>query len=261
MIRMVVSDIDGTLLPDGTDQMNPKLYNVIRQLKEKDIIFVAASGRQYASMRYVFAPVAEDIIFIAENGSVIMQEDKPLHTKMIDAGVARRLVHTLREVPQGEIMLSTPESLYFEVDGEAWKRVEEGYHSKNTLVQDVLPYCQRTNKITIYRNYDIDVLGAKLREQFGDELNVVVAGKVWVDFMNKDADKGTALRDLQNRLGITPDETMAFGDNCNDIGMLSRAAESYAVANAHPQLKEKAKYVIPSYEEEGVIAAICQRLL
>ena len=51
MIKMVVSDIDGTLLTEGTDQMNPEYYDVLRELKKKGILFVAASGRQYASMK------------------------------------------------------------------------------------------------------------------------------------------------------------------------------------------------------------------
>ena len=50
MIKLIVSDVDGTLLPEGTADLNPELYDVIRELKAKGIVFAAASGRQMNSM-------------------------------------------------------------------------------------------------------------------------------------------------------------------------------------------------------------------
>ena len=54
MIKLVASDIDGTLLPEGTAQINPEIFEVIRKLKEKDILFAAASGHQSTSVRSTF---------------------------------------------------------------------------------------------------------------------------------------------------------------------------------------------------------------
>ena len=72
--------------------------------------------------------------------------------------------------------------------------------------------------------------------------------------MNPWADKGAlALATIQRQLHIKPEETMAFGDNFNDMGMLKNAGESYAMANAHPKLKEAAKHIAPPVEEQGVL--------
>lgn len=261
MIKLVVSDIDGTLLPEGTDLINPEMYQAIRDLKARGITFVAASGRQYVSMRHVFEPVADDILFIAENGSVIMQNDRILYSNFIAPELARRLVRQLRTYEDGEIMLSVPEQLYLEQDGRVRDLMENGYRAKFDLVPDLIPYCRHTNKITIYRGHDIDALGAELREMFGAELNVAVAGAIWVDFMSKTSDKGNALQRIQRLLGVTPEETMVFGDNCNDIGMLHQAKWSYAVADAHPQLKEAANYETASCREDGVLRTIREKLL
>ena len=65
MIKLVASDVDGTLLPEGSSDMNPELYDVIRRLKEKGIVFAAASGRQMNSVRRVFRPVLDDVYFIS----------------------------------------------------------------------------------------------------------------------------------------------------------------------------------------------------
>ena len=57
MIKLVASDIDGTLLPEGTDKINPEIFEVILKLKEKGILFAAASGRHYCSISRLFEPV------------------------------------------------------------------------------------------------------------------------------------------------------------------------------------------------------------
>lgn len=263
MIKMVVSDIDGTLLPDGTDRINPEIYGIIRELKKKDIIFTAASGRQYASMRYVFEPVADDIIFIAENGSNVMQHERCMFNSQMDPALAEELIRYLRRWETGHAMLSTAEEICIETEDPVFvSLLTDSYHNKIRIVDDLLSLCDQTSKISLYyTGGGIDAIDAEIRAKFGQRLNIAVAGDIWVDCMNDSVDKGSALAELQGNLGIGIDETMAFGDNCNDIGLLSRAKESYAVQNAHPKLKAAAKYVAPSYREDGVLKVIRERLL
>ena len=71
------------------------------------------------------------------------------------------------------------------------------------------------------------------------------AGDHWVDFIGSDVDKGNAVNELQGKLGISPDETMTFGDNLNDIGLILSASYGYAVAGARDELKEVAYEVLP----------------
>ena len=71
MIKLIASDLDGTLLKEGTMDINPEIYDIIRKLKAKGIVFAAVSGREYDSIERVFAPVKDDIYFIAGNGGII----------------------------------------------------------------------------------------------------------------------------------------------------------------------------------------------
>ncbi|MCI8317341.1 MAG: HAD family phosphatase [Lachnospiraceae bacterium] len=262
MIKLVASDIDGTLVPEGTDQIDPELFEMIRELKKRGIMFAVASGRQYVSMRSVFEPVADDVIFIAENGSNVMCRGKNMSSSFIDQKVAEELLLYLREQKEGDIILSTPEMLYLDTPNEAFKELlENGYHNKVVRVPDLLPYCSRTNKIAVYYADGVDEKAEQMKEKFGTRLNVVVAGARWVDFINDSVDKGNALETIQNFMKIRVEETMAFGDNCNDIGMLRQAGESYAVANAHPQLKAAAKHIAPPQQENGVLQIIRRELL
>ena len=76
MIKLIASDLDGTLLPEGTMDVNPELFDVIRRLKKKGVTFAAVSGREYDSIAKVFEPVKDDIYFIAGNGGVISYQDR-----------------------------------------------------------------------------------------------------------------------------------------------------------------------------------------
>lgn len=262
MIKLVASDIDGTLVPEGTNRINPEIFEMIRELKKRGIIFVAASGRQYASMKHVFAPVEDDIIFIAENGSNVMCRGRSMFTSYIAPDTARELVGFLRDQEDCEIILSTPDTLYFETQRQGFRSfLEDGYNNQVSYVEDLLPYCAKTNKISAYKETEVEALGEKIKKRFGDRLNVAIAGSIWIDTMNLTVDKGRALETIQSLMKISREETMVFGDNCNDIGMIRQASESYAVANAHPQLREAAKYIAKSQEEDGVICAIRERLL
>lgn len=262
MIKMVVSDIDGTLLTEGTDQMNPEYYDVIRELKKRGILFVAASGRQYASMKYVLAPVADDIIFVSENGTNITQNGEDLINAYMDQEIAREVIEFIRELPGCDIMLCTPRTQYLEGKNEKllnW--LINGYHSHVEVVENLLDYVGIANKLSIYREDGATAVGPDVLKKFSGRLNVAVSGSVWIDFMNLGIDKGSTIAQLQEKLGITPDETIVFGDNCNDLGMFRCATETYAVETAHPDLIAAAKHVIPSPDEDGVLQILKELLL
>ena len=74
-----------------------------------------------------------------------------------------------------------------------------------------------------------------------------------MDVMEKGANKGTALNKVQELFGISKEETAAFGDNHNDLEMLREAGDSYAVANARREVKEAARFLIKSNNEDGVL--------
>mgnify|MGYP000388097175 CR=1 FL=1 len=66
MVKLIASDLDGTLLQNGARDVNPIVFDQIRTLKEHGILFAAASGRQYLNLRRLFTPVQDDIAYIAE---------------------------------------------------------------------------------------------------------------------------------------------------------------------------------------------------
>ena len=85
-----------------------------------------------------------------------------------------------------------------------------------------------------------------------EHLQVKVSGKHWIDISDPSANKGNALKKLQHLFGISPEETMVFGDFNNDLEMLSEGYFSYAMANAHPNVKKIARFSTSSNDERGV---------
>ena len=76
MIKLIASDMDGTVLRNGAQELPEGFTDLILRLKDCGIHFVAASGRQYQNLRRLFGPIQNEISYIAENGSLCTHEGK-----------------------------------------------------------------------------------------------------------------------------------------------------------------------------------------
>ena len=89
-----------------------------------------------------------------------------------------------------------------------------------------------------------------------ETFKVSLSGHEWVDIMNLTVNKGEAIRLIQKKYDISYEETMAFGDYLNDYEMMKSCYYSYAMKNAHEDLKEICRFEAPSNDENGVIKTI-----
>ena len=82
MIKLIATDVDGTLVKDGTMQIDPEYMTVIKELVQKGIIFAVCSGRQFISERKLFAPIKNQLLYITDGGTVVRtpQEILMVHT-------------------------------------------------------------------------------------------------------------------------------------------------------------------------------------
>lgn len=263
-IHMVVTDIDGTLVKDSSPEVYPEMIDVIRKLRKMGILFCIATGRQYYSVRHMFQEVADDIIYLCENGAHVVYNGQDLHIKEMKGDIVRELLGELRQFGgQFGVVISTPKGCYLEHPSEDFETlIRESYHNKYQLTDDFLKEDVPCIKMAIYQKGSIRALGeGEIIPRWKDRVKTCMAGEEWVDFMDAHVDKGEALRFLQEYFGINKEETMVFGDNANDIGLLAAGQESYAVENAREEVREKAKYTCPGYQEKGVYTVIVERLL
>lgn len=255
MIKLIASDIDGTLVEEGSAKLPEELFPLIEQLHARGIRFAAASGRQYLGLRRLFEPVADKIVFISENGTNVVSCGEQLHASVIDRELVREMQLFARTLPECYLTLSTTGAMYSNGSkDEAYRKLMlEGYHNDMVFSEQIDPDRIEVIKMSLYCESGIGPYTEKIEKLWGSRLNVAVAGIPWIDFSNKGADKGAALKLLQKKFGVDRKETMAFGDNHNDVGMIQAAGESYAVATARTAVKRAAKYIVGSYEEKGVI--------
>lgn len=258
-IKLVASDVDGTLIKNSTSHLYPEMKEAIRELKKRGIYFCAASGRQYNSIRNVFAGVEEDIIYISDNGAQIRRGEERLRVTGMRRDVAEAIILQLREYDNKcDMVVSTADECLMESKNKEFIHLMTyGYHNTFRLVEDVLQEKAEIIKISLYCEESIQEIGeGELIPRWRDKVKVCMAGEEWVDFMDLSVDKGNALGYVQQYLGVTREETMAFGDHDNDIGMMYAAGASYAVENAREEVKRAAKFLCPSYLDRGVYQVI-----
>lgn len=259
MVKLIASDIDGTLVPDGSDKINPEIFRVITQLKRQGIYFAAASGRQWKSIERLFEPVKDQIFYIAENGAYVGARGRELFTSPMKTEEVREIIRDVRNIPDCDLMLSGKDVIYIESKNQVFiDYLILGYHNVVKQVKNLEEIDDTIIKVSIYhQGYNaFQVAGSVMLPKWGSKLKVVTAGKEWLDIMERQVNKGAALREIQESLGITFEETMAFGDNLNDIELLERAKYSYAIGNAREEVKEAASYITDTNVNDGVLKVL-----
>lgn len=257
-IKLVVSDMDGTLLNDQ-HQLHPEFFEVYRKLRDQGILFVPASGRQYYSLLHYFRPIQEEIGFIAENGSYVTYQNKVLFTDAMPIERVKEIVQLTREIPQANAVICGTQHAFVESKDTAFTDLFQNFYYQNLLVDDVLDHLTEDQiiKVAVHHPKNAEKhLYPALKHLDHEGLKVVVSGKYWVDVMNEHTNKGKALRNLQQKLGISPEETIVFGDYLNDVEMLQEAYYSYAMANAHPQVKEVARFQTGNNNDFAVVEVL-----
>lgn len=261
MIRLVVSDIDGTLVPEGCTALNPEYFEVIRALADHGVRFAAASGRQKTSVDAVFHELSHMIYYVSDNGGYIQKNGIPMKEIYLERNDLEEFLKEARELDGCRVLLSTLEGYYTDDQDEAFhKLVFEQYKGSGGVTNDLSLYTDRCIKVSLYGDYGSGKLKEQLYSRWKDRFAINISGERWLDVNSLDANKGAAVEYIQKELGITPAETMVFGDNFNDISMLKCGGRSYAPASSAPEVRAAAGYEVAPYEEDGVLQVLKQLL-
>lgn len=259
-IKLLITDLDGTLL-DSKKAIHPEFWKAHELLTRMGVTFAAASGRQLASIEALFRKISDSTIFIAENGALVSYKGEDIHVNGLDMSLVTPFIHTGREIPRAEIVLCGKKSAYVENRDSHFISETRKYYNKLIVVDDLTTVNDNILKVAIYDPAGSETNSYPRFRRYEGQFKVSVSGAEWLDVMHLDTNKGAAIEKVQALLGISKSETMAFGDFLNDLEMMHAAGYSYAMKNAHPEIKRVSRFVTEhDNNNNGVVKTIMKWL-
>lgn len=235
-IKLIACDLDGTLLLPGQTGIAPAVFEQIRRLREKGILFCPASGRQYNSLRQLFAPVADELPYICENGAVVFDDaGKVISKSVVEREIAMRLVKQILSHEDCRVLISGENTSYLVTDDAVYIRyIQEGLGNRIVILNDPEEIPEDIIKVSLYCKEGVQQHHAEFERDWADIFSVAVAGFDWLDMTL--ANKGIGICALAERYGVELCDVMAIGDNYNDLPMLSVVGHPYIMEHADAPL-------------------------
>lgn len=233
---LIASDVDGTLIPEETTILPSVILEQIGAAYEKGYLFMASSGRSYASLQALFEPVADKMAFSIVNGGGIYYQDELQYTKGLPRETAVEIVRYLQQVQGcdfivddawGSTLIPKTNAFVHHV------RDEMQFRCRCVDKADELP--EEPLKIGVYCEGGAASFIDAFQRDWGDKVKVVMSGLQWIDFNL--SDKGSGMLAACEVFHIPYECTIAFGDNWNDVPMLQKAGQAYLMSSAKPELK------------------------
>ena len=269
-VKLLALDIDGTLLnPRG--EITPRTLSAINQARQQGVLVVLVTGRRFGSARDLLVRLQLDIPLVSHNGA-LTKNIKTLETldfHPLDAELAREMIRFGRAHSVDMICNDDPHgvgTMVIESISESNKpqqRYLNQYRSAVVEVPDLLEHIQSPPiQLTVSGRCDPT-------EEFERRLGELMEGRVQLfktryrafdltilDVLSTTASKGESVARIARQHGIAQEETMAIGDNHNDLTMLRYAGLGVVMANAEDELKQMGFEQTTSNEEDGVAEAI-----
>ncbi len=257
MIKMITSDMDGTLLAGkewATRHLPHDFGEALDELDRRGIHFLAASGRTYPSVRSNFGEFADRIDYICDNGGCLVHRGEVVQKEIIPHETMLKVLEVAAAIPNCRVNLCSERGTFQSFD-EKWPGAEKE-RPFTFIVPDLREVTEPLTKLSMAGAFDSFVLTPKLEAVLGEELTFLKSGRNFIDIMKKGVNKGSGIRFFRSLWGITREECMSFGDEYNDLEQFDESEWSFAMGNAPDPIKAYAHYVTDTNENDGVTKAI-----
>ena len=255
-IQLIASDIDGTLLLNGSQAIDSEIFNLIHKLQQKGILFMAASGREYTNLRNLFSPVADDIAYLCLNGCLTFYKGECISKEVMDAELARKLITTIQNDSDAEVLVSGEKTCYITPKNQSYyKHLTNTVKNHVTIVDDLLNIPEPYTKISAYFKDGANKHYQHYADLFDMDITVQIGGKCWLDCTPKGVNKSTGFLKLLAHLNISAENTVMFGDNDNDKQILQACGHPISMKTAVSSIYE----LFPTHVNtvnEGIIAVL-----
>jgi Cof subfamily protein (haloacid dehalogenase superfamily) len=259
-IKLIAVDLDGTLLHKDKS-ISGYTRDVLRRLKERGILIVVATGRNANTCIRLLPQIRADAV-ISSDGCVAEHNGVTVSLTAIPATVAnemlrRGLVHPglsgfVADVAEGYLAQSALEPdnpLHIDYMNYTW--VTDFADGIGRDAYKIGMLCESQSERSLYKIAD-SLPGIRVSDPGGSR---------WHEILPQGVNKWTALNALARRLSVNPEEIAAFGDDVNDIEMLTHAGYGVAVGNAKAAVKAASNYICDANDNDGPAKWIKENIL
>ncbi len=257
MLKLLVTDVDDTLLLRGQREIDEKLLSLLGELKKRGLTVAAASGRSYFDLRHLFSPIADGMTFVCHDGALMVKDGKTLYHRPIPAEDLTRVSRSDLYRNCTLIFAMADRSAVLRGNDRLMRSLTERHADEFFPIASVCGLCGPVYKIAVYSENETP---AELFPAPGG-LRVCSHGGGWLEYVPRFADKGTALSDLQTRLFLAKYDAAVLGNGRNDLSMFRGASLSCAVPNAVGELKAAATVCAdPEAFLTGLLTALDEKM-
>ena len=260
-MKLFCFDIDGTLIPFGEKEIPEEELKALQALLDAGHAVALASGRPFCSLKHHLSPLRGNAKFyICANGASVYDDDG--NTIEETALASSDLVYVRSKYEKGSIGVYAYEGkgniVCFSRD--KWILEEEDYNriplEDITILEEGKPIIGHDHllKIMIAGEKE-DMVHFELDEEDKAKYEYSRSAPTYLELLQKGSTKGERVEDLRKHLGINSEDVYCFGDQNNDLSMVSRF-NGIAMGNAIEELKSAAKYITSDDHHHGVVYAL-----
>ena len=262
-IRLVISDVDGTLV-NHDKQLEPGTADAVRRLRAAGVPFTLISARPPSGVEPLVATLGIQGPVGAFNGGTIFKAGgEVLERRTVDPEVARGVVELAKTEPVSIWVFANGEWHADTLDNPHVARERISANQEPTVVSDFSALYGDADKITIVSD-DADLLGrltAKARARYGERATVGQSQIYYLDVTAIAANKGDGVAALAAAHDVDLAQVAVFGDMNNDLPMFDRAGFAVAMGQAPAEVRARADAVSATNDEDGIAVAIDRFIL
>jgi Cof subfamily protein (haloacid dehalogenase superfamily) len=257
-IALVVSDVDGTLLTKDKT-LTEASQAAVKRLHQAGIGFTITSSRPATGMRFLTGPLGITLPVGPFNGSSIVDPSmNAIEQHLIPTSAVKRSLELLDQYGVDIWLFTNEQWLTKHPDGEYVPNEKRAIKADPTIIHDFTPYLSRACKV-VGSSSDFDKLArceVEMQQALGTQANAIRSQDYYLDITAPGQNKGTFVRAMAQRLGISLDAVAAIGDMHNDVAMFEVSGLSFAMGNANDGVKSHAKRVTATNEDDGFAKAM-----
>ncbi len=257
MIRLVIADIDGTLVENN--HISEQTLKTIQQLRSDGITFTVATGRHFTASIPIIERLGVQEPVICSNGAYLglPSKNQVIQEICINQDIVKDAIDLISQNGSDFLLYTTKRIV---ATKQAKEKLESRIGSIPAFVigfEEIMDYIlEGVVKILIIETDDIKFEKLYNHFQENNDISIVSSNKNFLDIGSRYSSKGNALLQLCKYYNISSNEVLAIGDQENDRSMLEAAGVGVAMGNASAKLKEFAKYHTDTIDNEGFAKAV-----